>query len=447
MNMMMTPRFKKQGINGSTDTAFRLCRSSVSASSFVFLFSLFYFLFSFLSSLVFSQVLVQSDVFVESEVVLENLQNEQGVESAVIETQLVLKENAAFAEEPDFGDEEPDDVFEPEVSSPRELLSGEEIARINESLRRAIQQSRRLNEEKERLDQELRSLRGTQRLERRRFESMEMQVRDYQERLDSSVRMKEEFDRAVADLQGKIERREQALMARIEELRTELETQRTAAGEALRPELAQEIVLEDISKELETVLERSRLETAQAGRPETPPPGVSPQPEETPVTARPGRPVRRGPGVQREARAPVQEQVSEDARRTGTDVINLLSDLDEMRRDIRDDEARIYYNMGNIFFHQGKYAQAAAEYRKALEISPADPNAHFNLAFISSEFLRDYRAALEHYQQYLFLNPAAEDAALVHEKLLEIQMIVTTYLNDGREQELRKHKEKKLYNW
>ena len=38
------------------------------------------------------------------------------------------------------------------------------------------------------------------------------------------------------------------------------------------------------------------------------------------------------------------------------------------------------------------------------------------------EFLKDYQTAKEHYQQYLYLNPYAEDEALVKEKIMAAEL-------------------------
>jgi tetratricopeptide (TPR) repeat protein len=381
--------------------------------------SAFYFFLVLLCSCVLvthadAQTVVESDMFSGLEAKLEKEQAALTRESAVIETELMLKKNADILQQSAPVIRDQGIVQAPSAPAPKDVLSEAEILRINESLRRAIQQSRRLKEEKERLDQELRSLRGEQRLEQRRFQVMEMQVKDYQATVDRSVRMKAEFDRTVEDLQMKIQMREQALLARIEELQKEVDS-------------------------------RAVVDSAAAGEKGVPAGDMAAE----------GSLTEQGSGS---LQAPADPVVSEAvilkkdgaviaAQQAGMDVIDLLNDLDTMRQEIRDDEAKIYYNMGNIFFQQGKYDAAVTEYRKALDLSPADASAHFNLAYISGEFLHDYSTALEHYQQYLFLSPAAEDAPLVQEKILEVRLYLRSDVNRNIDDDVRKNRPLRTYSW
>lgn len=65
---------------------------------------------------------------------------------------------------------------------------------------------------------------------------------------------------------------------------------------------------------------------------------------------------------------------------------------------------------GNQFLEAKRYADAVDCYFQALELSPDFPEAHYNLGVA---FLRGYNAtdlALYHFERYLALRPAAEDA-------------------------------------
>lgn len=362
----------------------------------------------------YAQTVVESDMFAGLEDGLEKEQASLTQKSTVIETELTLKKNADILEQSTPVIRDQGIVQAPFAQASRNVLSEEEILRINESLRRAIQQSRRLKEEKERLDQELRSLRGEQRLEQRRFQLMEMQVKDYQATVDRSVRMKAEFDRTVEDLQLKIQMREQALLARIEELQKEVDSRAALDSAAAEKKDA---LAGDAAGEGPVMDQGSGSGLALLGS----------DVNESAVLKKDGSVI--------------------VAQQAGMDVIALLNDLDTMRQEIRDDEAKIYYNMGNIFFHQGKYDEAVAEYRKALDLSPTDASAHFNLAYISGEFLHDYPMALEHYQQYLFLSPAAEDAQLVQEKILEVQLYLRADVNRDIDDDVRANRPMRTYSW
>ncbi len=105
--------------------------------------------------------------------------------------------------------------------------------------------------------------------------------------------------------------------------------------------------------------------------------------------------------------------------------LDLLSSIDafsETDSGIRLDAAKAHYNMGNVYFQKGMYEIAVREYYQAVTLMPDDPDSHYNLAFVSSEHLRDYKTALKHYRMYLYLNPNANDKPLVQEKILQAQL-------------------------
>jgi len=53
---------------------------------------------------------------------------------------------------------------------------------------------------------------------------------------------------------------------------------------------------------------------------------------------------------------------------------------------------------------------------------PNDPDSHYNLAFVSGEFLLDYKTALKHYRVYLYLKPDSDDAHVVRNKIAQTQL-------------------------
>ena len=84
--------------------------------------------------------------------------------------------------------------------------------------------------------------------------------------------------------------------------------------------------------------------------------------------------------------------------------LDLISNIDSYNINderLRMDSAKAHYNMGNIYFFKGEYEIAAREYYQAVTLMPNDPDAHYNLAFISGEHLNDQKTALKHYQMYL----------------------------------------------
>lgn len=118
----------------------------------------------------------------------------------------------------------------------------------------------------------------------------------------------------------------------------------------------------------------------------------------------------------------------------GQGVVDMIDQMNLVAAQIKSDEAKIHYNMGNVFFNRGKYHRALKEYRVAVKLTPDDPNAHFNLAFVASEYINEPKVALDHYRHYLHLSPKADDVDLVKEKILEAEL----FLKSGKVPRLEK---------
>lgn len=117
-----------------------------------------------------------------------------------------------------------------------------------------------------------------------------------------------------------------------------------------------------------------------------------------------------------------EEVVSQESK-----TIDILSKIDaftEQDERLRADSAKAHYNMGNIYFQKGEFEIAVREYYQAVTLMPDDPDAHYNLAFVSGEYLNDQKTALKHYQMYLYLNPGAKDTYAVKEKILQAKLVL-----------------------
>jgi tetratricopeptide (TPR) repeat protein len=79
--------------------------------------------------------------------------------------------------------------------------------------------------------------------------------------------------------------------------------------------------------------------------------------------------------------------------------------------------ATMHYNLGNLCFSQRKYEQAIAEYNQALGL----PESHYNLGIIYSEYLKDNQKAVEHFRQYLNLEPSAAESKKIEEQILHLE--------------------------
>lgn len=65
--------------------------------------------------------------------------------------------------------------------------------------------------------------------------------------------------------------------------------------------------------------------------------------------------------------------------------------------------SNMHYNMGVFYTKEKEYTRAVAEFEKAIELSPDDAYAHFNLGYIYAEYLVDRPKAIEHFRHYLRL--------------------------------------------
>jgi tetratricopeptide (TPR) repeat protein len=118
------------------------------------------------------------------------------------------------------------------------------------------------------------------------------------------------------------------------------------------------------------------------------------------------------------------QAISPDMEEATYNILSHGSELNPNDEAFRDELAKAHYNMGNIFFQRGEYQRAVVEYYQSVDLSPYDPDTHYNLAFVSSEYLKDPETALKHYQWYLYLKPEANDKDLVKEKMATAKLQV-----------------------
>ncbi len=124
-------------------------------------------------------------------------------------------------------------------------------------------------------------------------------------------------------------------------------------------------------------------------------------------------------------KAVIQEQEQQTAKELQSKTTEMLSkggDLDPEDQQFKDELAKAHYNMGNLYFDRGEYQRAVVEYYQSMDLSPNDADTHYNLAFISGEYLGDQETALKHYQWYLYLKPQAEDSPAVNAKILQAKL-------------------------
>jgi len=83
----------------------------------------------------------------------------------------------------------------------------------------------------------------------------------------------------------------------------------------------------------------------------------------------------------------------------------------------------MHYNLGNLFFEQKKYPQAAIEYKKTLKL----PKAQYNLAIIYDYYIKDYPQAINYYRGYLKLEPNLSEKNKIEKRIAELNQIIKVF--------------------
>lgn len=118
-----------------------------------------------------------------------------------------------------------------------------------------------------------------------------------------------------------------------------------------------------------------------------------------------------------------------DIEQQSIEVFEKGGDLDPEDAQFKEELARAHYNMGNVYFERGEYQRSVIEYYQAVDLMPYEPDSHYNLAFVSGEYLGDHETALKHYQWYLYLSPNSEDKKLVEEKIVASKLKLRSHMD------------------
>lgn len=81
----------------------------------------------------------------------------------------------------------------------------------------------------------------------------------------------------------------------------------------------------------------------------------------------------------------------------------------------------LYNNLGVLYGMSGDNERAAAAFRKAAELSPGDAGVHKNLGIIYSNMPGKEKEAVRHLNEYLRLDPAAEDRDIIIRKIQQLK--------------------------
>ncbi|MBF0593834.1 MAG: tetratricopeptide repeat protein [Candidatus Omnitrophica bacterium] len=132
------------------------------------------------------------------------------------------------------------------------------------------------------------------------------------------------------------------------------------------------------------------------------------------------------PSVDPKALPPVEVE------KKANEVLMKGGDLDPEDEKFKEELARAHYNMGNVYFERGEYQRSVVEYYQAVDLMPYDADAHYNLAFVSGEYVGDQETALKHYQWYLYLKPNTDDRKLIEEKIVAAKTALRSRISDSK---------------
>ncbi|MCC6758625.1 MAG: tetratricopeptide repeat protein [Candidatus Omnitrophica bacterium] len=287
-------------------------------------------------------------------------------------------------------------------------LTDIQVVEISGSLRKLIEENEGLKKELDQLDQQLKTVRGQQRLESNRINEIVMERDALKKQNENIIALGAKSEQSLTQLQNQLAEKENEYSLQVVRLQTEL-------AKALQAQTPPPVTATE--------------QLADAGSTEVP--------------QKRGKPTK-SPGTRSiavdVASAPAAD--SEEVKRQGEKVLMALNSVTQEKAKLTRDEAKLHYNMGNTYFNEGDYQRAAAEYSRAVELAPEDANAHYNLAFVSGDFLNDPVSALQHYKLYLFLNPGAEDSQMVRQKMIEAEITVKAdvHFNSSINKELKKKK-------
>ncbi|MBF0386517.1 MAG: tetratricopeptide repeat protein [Candidatus Omnitrophica bacterium] len=121
-----------------------------------------------------------------------------------------------------------------------------------------------------------------------------------------------------------------------------------------------------------------------------------------------------------------------EVEKKANEVLMKGGDLDPEDEKFKEELARAHYNMGNVYFERGEYQRAVVEYYQAVDLMPYDADAHYNLAFVSGEYIGDQETALKHYQWFLYLKPQTDDRKLVEEKIVAAKISLKSALSNSK---------------
>lgn len=105
----------------------------------------------------------------------------------------------------------------------------------------------------------------------------------------------------------------------------------------------------------------------------------------------------------------VEQEKSELKNQLEEEKTELQKELEGAQQELKRQTAKFHYNLGLVYDQSKRFQEALSEYKRALKLSPDDPDTHYNLGVLYDEAIKDQRKAIYHYKAYLDLCPLARD--------------------------------------
>ena len=260
------------------------------------------------------------------------------------------------------------------------ILTEQQMLRLSQNLKNAIEENKELLKEKEKIMNNFKELRGQREIESSRMNSITQEREELKKRLDEALKNSQDQTKKLQDVQSSLD-------------------QKTKEWEEKNKKLENDLALQEKwNKELEEMKNSLQAPPAQEA-------------------------------IQEANADTLEEKVKDCEPAAIKHFITKYNNLGQENERLKSETAKVHYNLGNMFFKQGEYKEAALEYSQAIQLMPYDAENHYNLALVSGEYLNDYKVALKHYEQYLFLRPNAKDAVFVKEKILKAKMELKSTIN------------------
>lgn len=119
-----------------------------------------------------------------------------------------------------------------------------------------------------------------------------------------------------------------------------------------------------------------------------------------------------------------RDQLQERIVQNDAVVARTLSSVADLNREngaLREQLIGSYFDLGNLFYDLGRYEEALAQYKRVLEWNPDHAWAHHNLAVIYDYHQYQIAEAMAHYQAYLNLKLASEEAREVRTRMWDLK--------------------------